>query len=47
MAEGAPGSGLGLAIVNDLARAYGGRLRLGQSDLGGLEVEIDLPRTEA
>ena len=47
MDEGAPGSGLGLAIVNDLARAYGGRLRLGQSDLGGLEVEIDLPRTEA
>jgi signal transduction histidine kinase len=47
MDEGAPGSGLGLAIVNDLARAYGGALRLGESPLGGLEVEIELPRTEA
>ena len=42
--EGAPGSGLGLAIVDDLARAYGGRLQLGDSALGGLRVDIDLPR---
>ena len=47
MDEGAPGSGLGLAIVNDLARAYGGKLRLGESELGGLEVEIELPRLDA
>ena len=47
MDEDAPGSGLGLAIVHDLARAYGGTVRLGESALGGLEVEIELPRTEA
>ncbi len=41
--EGAPGSGLGLSIVNDLARAYGGRLKLDDSKLGGLRVEVDLP----
>jgi len=46
MDEGAPGSGLGLAIVNDLARAYGGTLHLGESPLGGLEVTIELPRSE-
>ena len=45
--EGAPGSGLGLAIVDDLARAYGGALTLGDSPLGGLAVEIELPRAAA
>jgi signal transduction histidine kinase len=44
--ETAPGSGLGLSIVDELARAYGGSIALGQSSLGGLEVVIDLPRTE-
>lgn len=44
--ESAPGSGLGLAIVNDLTRAYDGRLTLGASDLGGLKVMLDLPATE-
>ena len=42
--EGPPGSGLGLSIVDDLARAYGGCLHMGDSDLGGLKVQIDLPR---
>lgn len=45
--ESAPGSGLGLAIVDELARAYGGALTLGDSSLGGLKVEIVLPRAEA
>lgn len=45
--ESAPGSGLGLAIVDELARAYGGALILGDSATGGLKVEITLPRAEA
>ena len=44
--ENAPGSGLGLSIVDDLARAYGGAVKLGASRLGGLEVRITLPRAE-
>ena len=45
--ETAPGSGLGLSIVDELARAYGGALRLSDSPLGGLRLEADLPRAEA
>ncbi len=37
------GSGLGLAIVRDLVHLYGGEIRLGQSALGGLAVQLDLP----
>ncbi|MGQ7249478.1 sensor histidine kinase [Halomonas sp. V046] len=37
------GSGLGLAIVEDLVTLYGGRLTLGESDLGGLAVDVWLP----
>jgi signal transduction histidine kinase len=44
--ETAPGSGLGLSIVDELARAYGGALRLADSPMGGLKVEIELPRAE-
>ena len=44
--ESAPGSGLGLSIVDELARAYGGALRLGDSPLGGLRLEVELPRAE-
>ena len=44
--ENAPGSGLGLAIVDELARAYGGSLVLGDSAMGGLKVELSLPRAE-
>ncbi|WP_281825335.1 ATP-binding protein [Jannaschia rubra] len=36
--------GLGLSIVRDVARAHGGALRLGTSDLGGLKAEIVVPR---
>lgn len=42
--ESQPGSGLGLSIVAELAAAYGGALTLGESRLGGLKVELDLPR---
>jgi signal transduction histidine kinase len=45
--ENAPGSGLGLSIIDELARAYGGSLRLADSTLGGLRLEADLPRAEA
>ncbi|USQ98617.1 ATP-binding protein [Caulobacter sp. RL271] len=45
--ENAPGSGLGLSIVDELARAYGGGVQLGESPLGGLRVTLDLPRAEA
>ena len=45
--ENAPGSGLGLSIVDELARAYRGRLKLEDSPLGGLRVEVDLPRASA
>jgi len=44
--ESAPGSGLGLSIVDELVRAYGGAVGLGASDLGGLKVEMTLPRAE-
>ena len=45
--ESAPGSGLGLSIVDELARAYGGALSLTDSTMGGLKVELVLPRVEA
>jgi len=44
--ESAPGSGLGLAIVDELARAYGGSVTLDHSAMGGLKVELLLPRAE-
>lgn len=44
--ENAPGSGLGLSIVDELTRAYGGAVQLGESPMGGLRVILDLPRAE-
>ena len=41
--ETAPGSGLGLSILDELARAYGGALKLDDSALGGLRVTVELP----
>lgn len=41
------GTGLGLAIVRDLARLYGGDVRLDTSSLGGLCVTLELPRPSA
>jgi signal transduction histidine kinase len=45
--ENAPGSGLGLSIVDELARAYRGALTLADSPLGGLRLQVELPRAEA
>ena len=45
--ESAPGSGLGLSIVDELARAYRGGLTLDHSSMGGLKVELSLPRIES
>jgi signal transduction histidine kinase len=44
--ESAPGSGLGLSIVEELAKAYGGSVTLGESAWGGLKVELKLPQAE-
>jgi signal transduction histidine kinase len=41
--ESKPGFGLGLSIVKELAEAYGGRLELAESPLGGLRVVLLLP----
>jgi signal transduction histidine kinase len=41
--ENAPGSGLGLSIVSDLVGAYGGKVWLEDSSLGGLRVVLHLP----
>lgn len=41
--ERVPGSGLGLDIVREIVALYRGRLSLGDSALGGLRVELDLP----
>lgn len=42
--ETMPGTGLGLSIVSDTVREYGGELKLGRSELGGLNVAMKLPR---
>ncbi len=41
--ESTPGTGFGLPIVDDLARAYKGRLDLARAKIGGLRVELLLP----
>ena len=40
------GSGLGLALVSESAEGLGGSASLGRSDLGGLCVEVRLPRAD-
>jgi two-component system OmpR family sensor kinase len=37
------GSGLGLAIVKTIAQGLGGQVSLGESALGGLRVQVDVP----
>ncbi len=37
------GAGLGLAISGDIVDAFGGKLELGSSSLGGLEARISIP----
>ena len=41
--EQVPGHGIGLAVVQELARSYGGELRVGGSELGGARFELNLP----
>jgi len=41
--ESKPGSGLGLSIVVELAKLYGGELKLDAAALGGLRAELVLP----
>jgi signal transduction histidine kinase len=41
--ERTPGHGHGLGIAEDIANLYGGNLKLGRSELGGLRAELDLP----
>jgi signal transduction histidine kinase len=41
--EATPGHGHGLGIVKDIAELYGGALKLGRSEIGGLKAELDLP----
>lgn len=38
-----PGHGIGLAMVRDIVTAYGGRLAIGSSALGGARLQIELP----
>ncbi|MGJ4926316.1 sensor histidine kinase [Bradyrhizobium sp. HKCCYLS2038] len=38
--EQGPGSGLGLAIVQDVLEAYGWKLQIGRSELGGAKITI-------
>lgn len=40
------GVGLGLTIARDIARAHGGDITLGSSDLGGLRATLRLPLAE-
>lgn len=44
--ESAPGSGLGLSIVDELVRAYQGSMTLAASAMGGLKLEVVLPRAD-
>jgi signal transduction histidine kinase len=44
--ESVPGTGLGLAIVRDIAKLYGGNITLGESTLGGLMAQLELPRAQ-
>ncbi|NEV61182.1 ATP-binding protein [Thiorhodococcus minor] len=42
--ESTPGHGIGLAIVREICTAYGGRLEIDRSALGGARVRLTLPR---
>ncbi|TDV61258.1 sensor histidine kinase [Pseudomonas sp. LP_7_YM] len=45
--EQVTGHGLGLGIVKDIVAAWGGKIQLLDSALGGLQVRIDLPDRQA
>ena len=42
--EAAPGSGFGLAIVGEVANLYEGTITLHNSELGGLQARLELPK---
>ncbi|NEX19807.1 GHKL domain-containing protein [Thiorhodococcus mannitoliphagus] len=42
--ESTPGYGIGLAVVREISAAYGGRLEIDRSTLGGARVRLSLPR---
>ena len=41
--ESVPGHGIGLSVVREIVHAYGGKVRIGKSTLGGAMVELQLP----
>ncbi|NIV16869.1 MAG: GHKL domain-containing protein [Woeseiaceae bacterium] len=41
--ESTPGHGIGLAVVKDIARSYGGDLKIRRSEFGGAEIRVTLP----
>jgi two-component system, OmpR family, sensor histidine kinase BaeS len=43
-AQDSGGRGLGLAIASEIAKAHGGRIEVGDSDLGGARFLVKLPR---
>jgi two-component system CitB family sensor kinase len=45
-ASAGPGRGVGLALVAQVARRYGGRVRVDTSPLGGARFTVELPRPE-
>jgi len=38
-----PGHGIGLAVTRDIVEAYGGRVEIERSELGGALVVLRLP----
>jgi two-component system sensor histidine kinase PhoQ len=42
--ESVPGHGIGLAVVRDILAAYGGRIEIARSALGGAAVSLRFPR---
>jgi K+-sensing histidine kinase KdpD len=41
--ESKPGSGLGMSIITETVAMYSGRVELAEANLGGLQVNLQLP----